>query len=189
MRGTNDRDTTDHRGDTPMTTSTASGIATRTVEPGPAIHDFDFFPGTWRVHHRRLVDRLAGSDEWQEFEGLSRAWPLLDGAGNIDDNVLELPAGTYRAITLRTYEPWNDRWSIWWLDGRAPGRLDPPVVGGFTDGVGTFIGQDTFEGRPILVRLRWSDITEETCHWEQAFSDDDGETWETNWTMEFSRIA
>ena len=90
-----------------MTTSTASGIAPRTVEPGPAVHDFDFYMGTWRVRHRRLTERLAGSDEWEEFEGTSRAWPLLDGAGNIDDNVLELPDGTYRAISLRTYEPWS----------------------------------------------------------------------------------
>ena len=124
-----------------MTTSTASGIAPRTVEPGPAVHDFDFYMGTWHVRHRRLTERLVGSDEWEEFEGTSRAWPLLDGAGNIDDNVLELPTGTYRAISLRTYDPWTDRWSIWWLDGRTPGRLDPPVVGGFKDGIGTFIAR------------------------------------------------
>ena len=139
--------------------------------------------GTWWVRHRRLKERLAGSDEWEEFEGTSRAWPLLDGAGNVDDNVLEMPNGTYRAISLRTYEPWSDRWSIWWLDGRNPGRLDPPVVGGFKDGVGTFIGPDTFEGRPILVRFLWSDITATTCRWEQAFSVDDGATWEVNWII------
>ena len=144
--------------------------------------------GTWWVRHRRLKERLAGSDEWEEFEGTSRAWPLLDGAGNIDDNVLEMPNGTYRAISLRTYEPWSERWSIWWLDGRTPGRLDPPVVGGFKDGVGTFIGPDTFEGRPILVRFLWSDITATTCRWEQAFSVDDGGTWEVNWIMESTRI-
>ena len=143
-----------------MATSTASGIAPRTVEPGPAVHDFDFYIGNWWVRHRRLKERLGGSDEWEEFEGTSRAWPILDGAGNIDDNVLEMPNGTYRAISLRTFEPWSERWSIWWLDGRTPGRLDPPVVGGFRDGVGTFIGPDTFEGRPILVRFLWSDITE-----------------------------
>ena len=130
-----------------MTTSTASGVAPLTVAPGSAVLDFDFYMGTWRVHHRRLKARLAGSDEWEEFEGTSRAWPILDGAGNIDDNVLELPAGTYRAISLRTYDPATDRWSIWWLDGRTPGRLDPPVVGGFADGVGTFIAPDTFDGR------------------------------------------
>ena len=172
-----------------MTTSTSDGVAPPTMEAGPAVHDFDFYMGTWRVHHRRLVRRLAGSDEWQEFEGTSTAWTILDGAGNIDDNVLELPDGTYRAISLRTFDPATDRWSIWWLDGRSPGRLDPPVVGGFLGGIGTFIAPDTFEDRDILVRFVWSDITDRTCRWEQAFSTDGGATWEVNWIMESTRIA
>jgi hypothetical protein len=172
-----------------MATSTASGIAPPTIDPGPAVHDFDFLMGSWRVHHRRLVERFAGSDEWQEFDGTSTARPILGGAGNIEDNVLELPGGTYRAISLRSYDPATDRWSIWWLDGRTPGRLDPPVLGRFDGGVGTFIGEDTFDGRPILVRFLWSDITEQTCRWEQSFSDDGGATWEVNWVMEFTRTA
>ena len=172
-----------------MTTSTATGIPPDVTEAGPAVHDFDFYMGTWRVHHRRLRERLAGSDEWDEFEGTSRAWPILDGAGNVDDNVLDLPTGTYRAISLRTFDPATDQWSIWWLDGRDPGRLDPPVVGGFKDGVGTFLAADTFNGRRILVRFLWSDITDTTCRWEQAFSTDGGTTWEVNWIMESTRVA
>jgi hypothetical protein len=163
--------------------------ATEAAEPHSPVHDFDFYMGKWQVHHRRLKKRLAGNDEWQEFEGTSEAWHLLDGAGNIDDNVLELPAGTYRAISLRSFDPATQTWSIWWLDGRNPGRLDPPVVGGFTDGVGTFICEDTFNERPILVRFVWSDITERTCRWEQAFSADRGDTWEVNWVMESTRIG
>jgi hypothetical protein len=172
-----------------MGTSSASGIALRTVEPGPAVHDFDFYMGLWRVHHRRLKERLVGSDEWEEFEGTSRAWPLLDGAGNVDDNVLELPAGTYQAVSLRSFDPWSDTWSIWWLDGRNPGQLDPPVVGRFRDGIGTFIADDILDGQPILVRFIWSDITDRSCRWEQSFSPDGGETWEVNWIMESTRIG
>ena len=48
---------------------------------------------------------------------------------------------------------------------------------------------DTFEGRPILVRFVWSDMTATTCRWEQAFSTDDGATWEVNWIMESTRIV
>jgi hypothetical protein len=181
-----------------MTTDTtavpASSASGRTPpplpEPGPAVHDFDFLFGTWTVHHRRLVTRLAGSDEWQEFDGTMTAWPILDGAGNIDDNVVELPTGDYRAISLRTYDPASDRWSIWWLDGRNPSRLDPPVVGGFNDPAhGTFLGPDTFDGRPILVRYLWTIHGRDAIRWEQAFSADDGVTWETNWVMESTRVA
>jgi hypothetical protein len=170
-------------------TSTASGVAPETIEPGPAVHDFDFLPGTWRVHHRRLKERLAGNDEWEEFEGTMVAWPILDGAGNIDDNVLELPSGTYRAISLRSFDPATNKWSIWWLDGRSPGRLDPPVVGEFKDGIGTFFAPDTFKGRPIFVRFLWSNISATTARWEQSFSEDGGHTWEVNWVMESTKIG
>lgn len=172
-----------------MASSTASGMAPRTVKPGPAVHDFDFQTGTWRVRHRRLTERLVGSAAWEEFDGTCTAWPILGGAGNVEDNVLDLPAGAYRAVALRTYDPGTDRWSIWWLDARSPGRLDPPVVGGFDGAVGTFIGEDTFDGRPILIRLRWSDITDRSARWDQAFSDDGGATWEVNWEMSFSRTG
>jgi hypothetical protein len=163
-----------------------SGSAT---DRGSVVHDFDFYTGKWRVHHHRLKERLAGSTEWQEFDGTSEAWPLLGGAGNVDDNILELPSGTYRAVSLRSFDPESGLWSIWWLDGRNPGRLDPPVVGGFKDGVGTFQCDDTFNGQPIIVRFLWSSITETTCRWEQAFSSDGGKTWEVNWIMESTRVA
>jgi hypothetical protein len=64
----------------------------------------------------------------------------------VDDNLLHLPTGTHRAVTLRTFEPSSNTWSIWWLDGRKPGALDVPVAGRFNQGVGTFIANDTFEG-------------------------------------------
>ena len=169
-------------------TSTASGIAPQVVEAGPAVHDFDFLFGRWQVRHRRLKHRLVGSDEWETFDGTCHAWPVLGGAGNIDDNVLELPGGTYRAVSLRSFDPATDEWRIWWLDGRNPGQLDPPVTGRFRDGVGTFLGEDMFDGRPILVRFTWSDISPTACRWAQAFSADDGATWETNWIMDDVRV-
>ena len=42
----------------------------------------------------------------------------MDGYGNADDNVLDLPNGrAYRAVTLRAYDPETGQWAIWWLDG------------------------------------------------------------------------
>jgi hypothetical protein len=154
------------------------------------VHDFDFLVGTWRIHHRRLKERLAGSDQWEEFEGTSENWQTLAGAGNVDDNVLELPAGTYRAIALRSFDPSTQRWAIWWLDSRYPhGPLDPPVVGGFSHGVGIFLANDSFEGQPILTRFIWSDISETAARWEQASSPDGGRSWEVNWIMELTRVS
>ena len=149
--------------------------------------DFDFFFGSWDVSHRRLQTRLAGDTNWDEFTGTCEVRPLLGGLGNVDDNVIELPDGAYRAATVRTFDPATRQWSIWWIDGRNPLTIDVPVRGAFVDGVGTFLCEDVFESRPIRVRFLWSEIAQNTARWEQAFSQDGGATWETNWIMEFAR--
>lgn len=120
-------------------------------------HDFDFLHGHWRVEHHRLRERLNGCTEWERFDGTCTAWPVLGGQGNVDDNLLHLPGGSYRATTLRSHRPQTGRWSIWWLDGRQPHRLDVPVVGHFDQGVGTFFAEDALDGRPIRVRFRQLD--------------------------------
>jgi hypothetical protein len=148
--------------------------------------DFDFLHGSWRVTHQRLAQRLKDSTDWVRFGGTMTAKPILGGLGNFDENVIELPQGTYLASTVRLFNPEQARWSIYWIDARDP-KLDEPVHGTFVDGVGTFFGEDTFEGRPIRIRFLWSQIKERSARWEQAFSADAGATWEPNWIMEFER--
>lgn len=150
--------------------------------------DFDFLFGRWSVRHRRLRERLVGDSRWDGFGGSVDARPLLGGHGNIDESLIDLPSGPYRAATLRAFDAASDRWAIWWLDGRYPHRLDVPMIGSFAGGLGTFLADDTLDGRPIRVRFLWSDIAARSCRWQQAFSADGGGTWETNWVMDFSRL-
>jgi hypothetical protein len=139
-------------------------------------HDFDFLLGLWAVTHRRLRERLVGSTVWEQFAGTVESRAIMGGLGNVDDNVLQLPAGTYRAATLRVFSPKTRLWSIWWIDGRRS-VLEPPVHGCFKDGVGTFFGDDLLDGRPITVRFAWSAVTARSARWEQAFSPDGGASW------------
>lgn len=62
----------------------------------------------------------------------------------------------------------------------------PPVRGGFVGDAGEFWGEDVDGAHPIQCRFRWT-RHQTAPRWEQAFSYDDGVTWETNWTMAFSR--
>lgn len=149
--------------------------------------DFDFFIGDWNVKHQRLKSRLTGCTEWELFDGRNVAKKVLGGFGNIDDNLLHLPCGSYRAVTLRSFDPKERTWSIWWLDSRNPGALDVPVVGRFEGGVGTFLAKDMLDANPIVVRFEWTLPAPDQPRWEQAFSPDDGRTWEVNWIMEFVR--
>lgn len=152
-------------------------------------HDFDFLIGNWVVHHRRLKHRLAHSDDWETFSGTCEMKILLGGSADVDDNVLDTPEGMYRAVSLRAFEPATKKWSIWWLDGRHPRQLDPPVVGEFSNGIGVFLADDSWNGKPIQVRFIWSDITPSSARWQQSFSPDAGKTWEINWIMDFRRAS
>jgi hypothetical protein len=148
--------------------------------------DFDFLIGSWSVAHRKLRDRLVGSTEWFEFGGTMQAEAILGGLGNFDKNVIGLPEGGYEACTLRLFHRDTGQWSLHWIDGRDP-KLDPPLFGSFKDGIGTFHGDDSFRGRPIKLRFHWELLAPGKARWDQAFSPDAGESWETNWVMEFTR--
>ena len=150
--------------------------------------DFDFWFGSWDVRNRWLRRRLAGSDDWEEFDATVVARPLLDGVGNEDEFRTD-HSGGFIGMSFRFFDPERRRWSIYWADSRRPGELDPPVFGTFSGDVGVFDGEDVNRGRPILVRFTWSGITTPTPRWEQAFSDDGGRTWETNWVMDFARAG
>jgi hypothetical protein len=159
---------------------------TSTLERRSGARDFDFWLGEWKVRNRRLRERLCDSDEWDEFEGTVSARPILDGLGNEDELRTDF-AGGLVGMSFRFYDPHTGRWAIYWADSRRPGLLDPPVVGTFDGDLGTFEGEDVLRGRPVLVRFTWSGVTTPTPRWEQAFSDDGGRTWETNWIMDFER--
>jgi hypothetical protein len=150
-------------------------------------HDFDFYFGRWRICNERLRQRLAGCDDWETFDATQQCRPILGGLGNIDDFVTEWRDG-FIGMTLRLFNPTTRQWSIYWASNRD-GVLEPPVVGAFENGVGRFFGRDQHEGRPVLVRFVWSEITADSARWEQAFSTDDGHSWEINWIMRMARIA
>lgn len=149
--------------------------------------DFDFVIGDWHVRHRRLVARLAHCTDWIEFDGRMSTRRILGGFGNVEDNILNFPEGTIRAVALRSFDRDTQTWAIWWLSGVTPHQLDVPLIGRFEGDEGLFFADDTFNNAPITIRFIWRKNLGGNPTWEQAFSADGGATWETNWTMEFER--
>ncbi|MGH8251777.1 MAG: DUF1579 family protein [Steroidobacteraceae bacterium] len=152
----------------------------------PGVHDFDFEFGEWRVRHR--IRRPIPNGEWSEFDGHCSTRPLMGGRGNVEEHRFERPTGTTYGIAIRSYDPKTAEWVIWWIDSRVPhGAMDPPMKGRFENGVGTFHSDSTLDGKPIKVRfIWWSGTSGESPRWEQAYSDDGGQSWAVNWTMEFT---
>jgi hypothetical protein len=148
------------------------------------MNDFDFFIGSWNVVNRTLRTLFVGSDDWDVYPATCVGQRLFDGGGNLDEIVF--PTKGMRGLTLRLFDTETKQWSLYWSSSKT-GRLYPPVVGAFSDGRGDFYGDDTHEGRPIKAHFIWTDVTTDSPRWEQEFSIDGGETWESNWIMEFSR--
>ncbi|HTU69017.1 MAG TPA: hypothetical protein VMF11_01750 [Candidatus Baltobacteraceae bacterium] len=149
--------------------------------------DFDFVFGDWIVRHRRLRHPLRGNDDWYEFEGTSRQWPLWGGKGNVEEAIAQSPLGPIEGSAIRFHDRATGEWSIYW--GTSDGGLvTTPNVGTFDErGIGEFFARDVFDGRPIISRYRWTPLDADHCRWEQHFSIDDGASWELNWIMEFTR--
>ncbi len=148
-------------------------------------HDFDFLFG--RLHNRRLANFLdRDCAEWVQFEATSQARPIQGGLGNIDSfsAVAVPPSGRpLEAITLRLFDPAARLWRIWWASTSRPGHLDPPVESRFSNGHGQFFGHDLLGDQLVAVRYEWKDITATSAPFEQAFSYDDGYSWQTNWII------
>lgn len=150
-------------------------------------HDFDFEIGTWKTHVRRRLRPLTGSTTWVEMNGTSIVRKVWNGRGNLVELVAEGGGVRFEGMSLRLYNPQTRQWSLNFASS-SDGMLAPPTIGEFRDGRGEFYAQETLNGRAIFVRFVISDITPDSCRFEQAFSDDGGKTWEVNWIATDTRV-
>ena len=121
-------------------------------------HDFDFELGSWKIHLKRRLKPLTGSNEWAEFDGTSVTRKVWDGKAEIEEFVTDGPSGHIEGLTLRLYNPESHQWSLYWSNSKVGTIGGPPNVGEFRNGLGEFYCQDTFNGRTIMIRYAWSDI-------------------------------
>jgi hypothetical protein len=165
----------------PSTASIAGGLR-------DGQHDFDFEIGTWKTHLTRLLHPLTGSTTWLTYDGTSVVTTIWNGRANLVELEVDGPTGHLEGLSLRLYNPEAHQWSLNYANA-AGGALGTPTIGEFHGGRGEFYDQESFNGRTILVRNVWSDITADSGTFEQAFSEDGGATWEVNWVAVDTRIA
>ena len=167
--------------------SIAAGAAAAPAAPRDGSHDFDFEIGTWKTHLKRLAHPLTGSTTWIEMNGTTTVTKVWGGRANLVELVADGAGGHFEGLSLRLYNPQTRKWSLNFASS-SDGTLATPTVGEFKDGRGEFYDHETLNGRPILVRFVISDITPTSCRFEQAFSTDEGKTWEVNWVVTDTRI-
>jgi hypothetical protein len=150
-------------------------------------HDFDFEIGTWKTHLSRLQHPLTGSTSWVEYEGTTVVRKIWNGRANLVELEVDGPAGHLEALSLRLYNPQSRQWSLNFSNSTA-GTMSQPTIGEFRNGRGEFFDQEFLNGRAILVRFVVTDITPDSCRFEQSFSEDGGKTWEVNWIATDTRM-
>ena len=151
-------------------------------------HDFDFEFGAWKTHLKRRLHPLSGSDLWSEYDGTTVVSKVWDGRANMVELEVDGPAGHIEGASWRLYNPEARQWSLNFSNS-ASGTLSPPTIGEFRDGRGEFYAQDTFKGRSILVRFVITKLSNDSYRFEQAFSDDGGRNWESNWIATDTRAG
>lgn len=143
-------------------------------------HDFDYLVGNWKLHNRRLKSRLTGSHEWTDrFESRVEMRQILNGVGNIDKYTENMDGKPYEGVALRLFDKRTRLWRIYWADSNS-GYLDAGLAGSFENNVGHFFARDKYRGRDIICVFRWDVRNPELPIWSQAFSVDEGKTWEWN---------
>ena len=151
-------------------------------------HDFDFELGIWKTHLKVLRHSPNAGTAWVEYEGTSVVHSIWEGRANMVELEVDGLSGHVEAINLRLYNPAAHQWSLNFANA-SQGTMSVPTVGEFKNGRGEFYDQEVVNGRTVLVRNVWSDISANSCHFEQAFSGDGGRTWETNWIADDTRIS
>ena len=162
------------------------GKLTITPTTNSSKSDFDFYEGSWNIKNRKLTKRLCNSDEWMEFEAKQEMQIILLGYGNTDNFKASFDGEAFEGRTIRLFDPIKKLWSMHWTDSSNP-VLQPPTIGSFEGDIGKFYCLDTFEGQDIMVEFVWDKTDPENPIWSQAFSNDQGSTWEVNWYMYMSK--
>lgn len=166
----------------PQTASAAAGPTL--VRDGQ--HDFDFNFGSWKTHILRLQHPLSGSTAWIELNGTVVVRKVWDGRGQLEEIKADGSTVHFEGLTLFLYNPESHQWSQTFANSND-GTMGQPAIGEFKNGRGELFDQESFNGRAILVRGTWSDITPDSHRFEQAFSDDGGKTWEPNFIATLTR--
>jgi hypothetical protein len=145
-----------------------------------AEHGFDFNMGKWKTRIRAVLNPLSAPNVWTNLQGTHTVYRVWGDWADVGQLEVDGPSSHEEDMALRMYDRRTRQWRVYFANS-ASGTLDPPMVGEFKGGVGTFVFLDEMEGKTVLVRNVWSGITAKSCHQDWAVSSDGGATWAPTW--------
>ena len=163
----------------------SSSVAAEPTRDGS--HDFDFARGVWHTHVTKVLDPFAGGSHSVTLDGAKTALPVWGGRAWLEEIEADGPDGHWEGASLFVYNPKAAQWSQTYIDS-ASGEVETPSIGGFKDGRGEFFSTEIYEGRTVLARGVWSDITANSHRYEISYSQDGGRTWATAFKAYLTRV-
>jgi hypothetical protein len=149
-------------------------------------HDFDFARGQWHTHVTRVLDPFTGGTHTVTIDGTKTARPVWNGRAWLEEIEADGPDGHWEGATLFTYNAKSGQWSQTYIDG--DNGIQPSSIGSFKDGRGEFFGTTDYQGRTVLLRGVWSDVTADSHRYEISLSQDGGHTWMPRFKAYLTRI-
>lgn len=122
------------------------------------------------------------------MDGKSKAYKLWNGKGNLTELESDGPDGHLELLALRLYNAQAHQWNLTFATSKGGVLGLPALAGEFKNGRGDFYDQEPYNSKTIWVRFSVFPISPDAMQSEQAFSDDGGKTWETNWINKYTRI-
>jgi hypothetical protein len=143
---------------------------------------FDFLEGRWDA-----VCRVPSEAGWVEAPGSLSVSRTLDGLVFVEHFEGIYHGGPLKGLGLRVFNPETSEWEHTWTDTLEPGNFHV-WKGVFQDGkIASFAEWTDEGGSPVRSRLTWSEITQDSAHWESARSTDGGTSWQLHWVIDWRR--
>lgn len=140
----------------------------------PEASQFDFWVGDWQL---AWGDTLGGTNHVTK--------PL--GGCVIQEQFSSNGTAGLKGMSFSVYDPKAHQWQQTWVDNSGGYMV---FTGGFADGKMTLSRKwTTRDGKPVIQRMVYSDITSDTFVWDWQASTDDGATWKTNWHIQYRRVG
>ena len=168
-----------------VTAASAQDFPVSSALPDEA-RQFDFWIGEWDV----IVRVRQDDGTWvNQIRSAAKIYPILNGKAVLELWSEDKVAGV-KGYSLRYFDTARDEWVLWlnWPGQNRSGSSS--LSGTFRHGRGEFFSTSRAQdGAETISRYTFSDVTDESLRWDDAFSRDGGLTWTNNWIMEFSRTA
>jgi len=140
---------------------------------------FDFWLGKWEL-------------TWTDSEGNTQKGTnhieRVLGSKVIQENFLATEAGEmtgFEGKSWSVYNPQTQAWHQTWVDNQGS-YLE--FIGEFDGEKRMFVRRSTGpEGKPLIQRMVFYDITENSLRWDWERSLDGGKTWELAWRINYER--